>query len=601
MAKSILFYPFIFVVLLLYTAFVYERKASHDRAIESSMKSAQTFFTDNPTAVTLPELEKKARSSQGGVENVNADGLPTSNEQPAATPGTSPGSAIVYDDKAFDEKGFNGNAPSVSPSLPASPPAGADQLPASNDAPAGGGEMLPASSSDTAGQPGAAPSLTDLLPGAPNNSGVRTASSSDHMPGAVGSAAPAPGVEAPASAPGGTEGAAPAGGDTMQPATSTDSGAVPLPPTDPGAAPGTMALNPGGAMADNPVHVLCYYQVVNASSTTNVYAITSKALETQMAYLKKNGYTVVSFADFQKYVRKELVLPPKSVLITVDGGFRNAVTVAKPIFARYNYPWTFFVYTDFVGADEDKVSWKDLADLEATGLVDVQSHSKSPSNLTMRDKKGAADYDAWVASELSESKRVLEEKLNKKVTALAYPYGDYNADIQQKAMAAGYEFLLGVSENPIDSHTQPNDISRIAIYKPTEKQFEAIMKSAPLQVAEVTPAPGQIVPERRPSISLVANTPFTPKTLKATLDGDEIKASYDPSTRRVILPVDKDLALGTIKVELTAQDTTIKQNYVYNWQFSVQKPAPADEAPKPTAEKTSAKKKPKTEKKPKRE
>jgi hypothetical protein len=42
-----------------------------------------------------------------------------------------------------------------------------------------------------------------------------------------------------------------------------------------------------------------------------------------------------------------------------------------------------FVYTDFLGGG-DALTWAQLQEMQASGLVDVQSHSKSHRNLIER-------------------------------------------------------------------------------------------------------------------------------------------------------------------------------------------------------------------------
>ncbi|HSI86062.1 MAG TPA: polysaccharide deacetylase family protein [Candidatus Methylacidiphilales bacterium] len=549
----------------LYGYMIVDAKWRQDQRVTGYLDSAQDYFTKNPGATALPRPDG-ADAAGGDVQAAGStEALPTQNDEahPEGKP-ANPGSAIVYDDKAF-----NGNPREVSPTTP---PANTEAAGMQNTS----GGTVPAGGQD----------LSGLLPGAPNPSGVGTASSGDHLP--TNNGAPAEGA---APAPAG-EGTAPMPPDNGTAATLPPNGAEATAPAPaPGAATApVMSLQQGDpnapVVAENPIYVLCYYQILSTPNPNNMYAISAKTFESQLAFLKKNGYTALSFADFQKYLQKGLTPPAKSVVITLDGGFKNAVTVAKPILAKYGYPWTFFVYTDFVGSGEDKVSWQDLADLEAAG-VDVQSHSRSPANLTMREKKSPEEYESWVLSEMVESKKVLEQKLNKTITALAYPYGDYNHAIQQKAQEAGYQYLLCASDTPVDSRTVAVDIPRIPIYKPTEKQFESLVKQGALPLGEITPGPGQILTERRPSVSATFPVPFNnPKSIKATIEGEEVKTTYEPETRKLTLAVEKDLDFGTIKVGVTGRDGQTKQALVYNWQFTVQKPAAT---PAPVIEKTSAK------------
>jgi hypothetical protein len=63
-----------------------------------------------------------------------------------------------------------------------------------------------------------------------------------------------------------------------------------------------------------------------------------------------------------------------------------------------------------------------------------------------------ADY------EIREAKRILEERLNRKVPYLAWPKGAYTGALVGIAMDAGYEALLTTEEGP---NRQGDDVFRI--------------------------------------------------------------------------------------------------------------------------------------------
>jgi peptidoglycan/xylan/chitin deacetylase (PgdA/CDA1 family) len=53
------------------------------------------------------------------------------------------------------------------------------------------------------------------------------------------------------------------------------------------------------------------------------------------------------------------------------------------VLKKYGLPATVFVYTDFLGGG-DALTWAQMQEMLASGLVDVQSHSKSHRNLIER-------------------------------------------------------------------------------------------------------------------------------------------------------------------------------------------------------------------------
>lgn len=81
-------------------------------------------------------------------------------------------------------------------------------------------------------------------------------------------------------------------------------------------------------------------------------------LERHLAYLRKN-YKVVSLSDAVDAMREGRQLSPRSAVITIDDGYRDAYEVAFPIFKKFGFPATLYVVTDFV---EGKCwIWTDIA------------------------------------------------------------------------------------------------------------------------------------------------------------------------------------------------------------------------------------------------
>lgn len=76
------------------------------------------------------------------------------------------------------------------------------------------------------------------------------------------------------------------------------------------------------------------------------------------------------------------------------------------------------------------MDWNQLKELEQNGIA-VESHTQTHRKLPMLS-------DDEIRRELVNSKAILEEKLGKQVTAIAYPQGRYESRVGQAARAAGY-------------------------------------------------------------------------------------------------------------------------------------------------------------------
>ncbi len=119
-------------------------------------------------------------------------------------------------------------------------------------------------------------------------------------------------------------------------------------------------------------------------------------------------------------------LPAKTVAITIDDGYRSTYEIAYPILRKFGFPATVFLYTDFVGAS-DAMTWAQMKEMMASGLIDIQPHSKSHANLTLRlPGETDAKYKERIKREVDVPVAVLRERLGEGSFTYAYPYGDVN-------------------------------------------------------------------------------------------------------------------------------------------------------------------------------
>jgi peptidoglycan/xylan/chitin deacetylase (PgdA/CDA1 family) len=203
--------------------------------------------------------------------------------------------------------------------------------------------------------------------------------------------------------------------------------------------------NPGGVEPDRyqTVPILCYHRF---GTTPAKMVVTPANFALQLAWLADNGYHVVPLAQLAGWLAGRDALPPKAVVITIDDGYESVWKYAVPLLREHGFPATLFVYPDFVGAG-GALSWPQLQELAASGLVDVQSHSKSHRDLIERAADETdARYRLAIEAEVRVPHDVIEKRLQVPQRIYAYPYGDAN-DVVLAALARQH-YELGVTVNP---------------------------------------------------------------------------------------------------------------------------------------------------------
>ena len=136
--------------------------------------------------------------------------------------------------------------------------------------------------------------------------------------------------------------------------------------------------------------MLCYHRFEDKPKDS--LAIKPSDFEAHMQTLKDNGITVIPMADFLAWRRGEKGIPAKSAIVSIDDGYISGYSVAWPILKKFGYPFTMFIYTDYVKGGPksggQSISWEQLAEMRDAG-VDIQSHTVSHSSLNA--KKGKTD------------------------------------------------------------------------------------------------------------------------------------------------------------------------------------------------------------------
>lgn len=200
------------------------------------------------------------------------------------------------------------------------------------------------------------------------------------------------------------------------------------------------SVNPGGLYSEGyqTVTILCYHQFSKKKAGSKI-SVSEEIFEQQMKYLKENGYNVISFNTLRDFVNYKRRPPKKSVVISVDDGWKTIKTIAAPILKKYGFKATLFIYTDMIKSKPGNVtlSWDEIKELIDEGTIEVQSHTVSHVDLTKVSEES-------LERELEESQSIIKENLGISTTGLAYPYGNFNNQVVEKLKKYGFEVAFTV-------------------------------------------------------------------------------------------------------------------------------------------------------------
>lgn len=235
--------------------------------------------------------------------------------------------------------------------------------------------------------------------------------------------------------------------------------------------------NKGGLAPDGYqiVPILCYHRF--AESCNQNTCMPAHIFDQQMKYLKDNGFRVIGLDEILDFLQYRQAIPKKSVAITIDDGYKSGYDIAYPILKKYGFTATFFIYTDFVSASKNSVTWDQLRELKKDGF-EIGSHTLSHCNLT-KEEEGEDDktYLARITKELKDSKRIIDNKLKQNTIHLSFPYGMYNQTILRICEQEGYKTSVSVERGGNPFFADPLFLNRDQILKEDLDSFASVLET----------------------------------------------------------------------------------------------------------------------------
>lgn len=182
--------------------------------------------------------------------------------------------------------------------------------------------------------------------------------------------------------------------------------------------------------------VLLYHHV--SDTTPKSTSISPAQFDAQMDYLERNNFTIVPLLELTEKLRKGENLPDKTVAITFDDSYVSVYQSAFPRLKKRGWPFTFFVNTDSVGAGKLFVSWDQLREMSRHGVT-IANHTTRHNHLPRREKsESLAQWRLRIAAEIKSAQEKIAQEIGSAPKILAYPYGEYDVEVQQIAKKLGY-------------------------------------------------------------------------------------------------------------------------------------------------------------------
>ncbi len=268
---------------------------------------------------------------------------------------------------------------------------------------------------------------------------------------------------------------------------------------------------------------LCMHDVrndVTPDTRRDPYAIDITKLAALFDWMQQNRWQPISLQQVLDARAGETPLPDNAVLLSWDDGLASIYTMIFPLLKAYRYPGLFALETDWLThvqrgekieyqgedtatakqADQNKqashsgnivdpdkvtyngkemeakdfVSWAQLREMQASGLVEFATHTNDlhhgilanpqgnvePAAITRqyfpRLKRYETDqeFHTRIFNDLNTSAAIIEHEVGVRPRAIVWPYGAMNREIETIAIKAGLPISFSLGNRPLDRQTQ---------------------------------------------------------------------------------------------------------------------------------------------------
>lgn len=196
--------------------------------------------------------------------------------------------------------------------------------------------------------------------------------------------------------------------------------------------------------------ILMYHEVKYHKFGKDV--ISPWEFESDLKYIARNHYTTITMADLINYFYGAKPLPAKPIMLTFDDGYYNNYKCVLPLIKKYGAKIVLSIivkdtenFTEYPSEnlDHSHVTWTQLNEMLASGLVEVQNHSYGLHRIT-KTRYGCLQgrfeplslYEKVMLDDTLHAQDKIFHMTGNLPSTYTYPYGRYNeaVDIALKKM-----------------------------------------------------------------------------------------------------------------------------------------------------------------------
>tara|TARA_Y100000814_G_scaffold292040_1_gene269739 strand:- start:408 stop:1460 length:1053 start_codon:yes stop_codon:yes gene_type:complete len=189
--------------------------------------------------------------------------------------------------------------------------------------------------------------------------------------------------------------------------------------------------------------ILVYHHV--STSTPPSTSISPEDFRKHLDYLLQNDFNVIPLDQMLETLQTEGQLPEKAIAITFDDGYISIYDTAFPMLQSYGFPFTLFLSTGPIDRQQQNfMNWEQVKEMSEAGVIIANHMVEHPYMLDKDPEESEIQWLSRLENELLVAETRIEQQTGQSHRYLAYPFGEFNADIKAMLEANGF---VGLAQN----------------------------------------------------------------------------------------------------------------------------------------------------------
>ncbi len=226
--------------------------------------------------------------------------------------------------------------------------------------------------------------------------------------------------------------------------------------------------------------VLMYHRFDQAKYPST--SISSDLFEKHLKLIKQNNFNVLPLNELVNILKNKKTIPEKSILITVDDGFKSFYKNAFPLLIKYDFPFSIFISTGSVTNEKssDYMSWEMLREISQNNGLILNHTIDHESLLNLNESE--------IIYQVKGAQKKIEKELGATDLIFSYPFGESSIDIENILEKVEVQAAFSQYSAPIDINDSLLRLPRFALNDLYGKidRFKMILNTQKLPIKNIS-------------------------------------------------------------------------------------------------------------------